>query len=100
MLMLTSKQRKILEAKAIDVEAIFQIGKNGVSENLINALKDALKSRELIKISMLRSFEEDPRATADSLALALSAETVAVRGNKIIIYKFSEKEGIKHILGD
>jgi RNA-binding protein len=96
--MLTSKQRKTLEAKAGLTDSIFQIGKSGVNENFINSVKEALRSRELIKISVLRNSERDAKEIIAELAEAADAEPVAVRGEKIILYKFSDKEGIKHIL--
>lgn len=50
---MTSKQRAFLRGKANKIEAIFQIGKTGLTENLINQLSDALEARELIKITVL-----------------------------------------------
>jgi RNA-binding protein len=96
--MLTSKQRKILEAKANLVAPIFQIGKGGVTENFIVSLKDALKSRELIKISVLKNSQADAKELISELASLTDAEPVAARGGKIILYKFSDKDGITHIL--
>ena len=46
--MLTSKQRATLRGIASTYETIFQIGKGGISETLIQQVKDALRKRELI----------------------------------------------------
>ncbi|MDR1906132.1 MAG: YhbY family RNA-binding protein [Clostridiales bacterium] len=96
--MLTSGQRKILEAKAAQDRTIFQIGKGGLTQNLLTSLKDALKSRELIKINVLNNSESNAKELIGELAKATESEPVAVRGAKIILYKFSDKEGIEHIL--
>jgi RNA-binding protein len=96
--MLTSKQRKLLEAKANLITPIFQIGKSGITENFIVSVKDALKSRELIKISVLKNSQADAKELIAELAEAADAEPVAARGGKIILYKFSDKDGIIHIL--
>ena len=45
---MTSKQRAYLRSLANTLEPIFQIGKSGISENLIQQLSDALDARELI----------------------------------------------------
>ena len=52
---MTSKQRAYLRGLANSLDAIFQIGKGGISENLIKQLDDALEARELIKITLLNT---------------------------------------------
>ena len=47
---MTSKERAALRAAANPLEPIFQIGQEGISDNLISQLDDALDSRELLKI--------------------------------------------------
>lgn len=47
---MTSKERAALRAKANPLEPIFQIGKDGISDNLISQIDDALDVRELLKI--------------------------------------------------
>ena len=56
---MTSKQRAYLKSIASNISAIFQIGKSGVSENLIKQLDDALEARELIKITVLETAPEN-----------------------------------------
>lgn len=78
-------------------DTIMQIGKNGINENLVKSLSDALDKRELIKISVLENAESDAKVFSVPLAEALSAEVVAVIGRKIILYRRSQKEGVKHV---
>ncbi len=47
---LTSKQRAQLRSLAADIPTIMQIGKDGIGENLIKTVGDALEARELIKL--------------------------------------------------
>ena len=54
--MLTSKQRAFLRKEAQTLDPIFQIGKGGVSPDLVDAVSDALEKRELIKINVLKQF--------------------------------------------
>ena len=44
---LTSKQRAQLRSLAADIPTIMQIGKDGIGENLIKTVGDALEGREL-----------------------------------------------------
>ncbi len=89
--MITSKQRAYLRSLANDLPAIMQIGKGGISENLIKTVSDALEAKELIKLHVLENSGAAPREVVDALAEALDAEAVAAVGRKIVLYRASEK---------
>lgn len=92
---MTSKERAQLRAKANPLEPIIQIGKEGVSDNLIMQLDDALDARELIKVRVhLETAPESPREFADKLAERLGAEIIQVIGGVIVIYRKADKEKI------
>ncbi len=89
--MITSKQRAYLRSLAMNISPIMQIGKGGITENLVKTVSDALEARELIKLSVLENCEETARSAADALAAATGAEVVAVIGRKVVLYRESEK---------
>ena len=89
--MLTSKQRAYLRSLAMDCPAIMQIGKSGITENLLKTVYDALEARELIKMSVLENCDWTVREAADELAEAVGADVVGVIGRKFILYRESEK---------
>ncbi|SFA38412.1 RNA-binding protein [Parageobacillus thermantarcticus] len=89
--MLTGKQKRFLRAKAHHLKPIFQVGKGGVSENMIKQIADALEARELIKVSVLQNCEEDRHVVAEQLAQGAGAELVQVIGNTIVLYKESKE---------
>lgn len=89
--MITSKQRAYLRSLAVNEPTIMQIGKGGVSENLIKTVSDALEARELVKLSVLENCEYTAREVADALAEETSSEVVAVLGRKLVLYRESEK---------
>ena len=72
------------------VEAIFQIGKAGVTEALAEELVDALKARELVKITVLRTAEGTMKELMDEVCTMTSADPVSVCGRKLVIYKAPE----------
>ena len=63
--MLTSKQRAYLKSLGSNMDAIFQIGKQGASPEVVKALDDALEARELIKISVLKNCFDDIHALTE-----------------------------------
>ena len=94
---MTTKQRSKLRSLAQTLEPIGQIGKGGISDNMLTGLSSALDARELIKITVLKNAEDDARFLADDLADALDAEVVCTIGHKIVLYRRSQKDGVKHI---
>ena len=88
--MLTGKQRAKLRAEANGIPALYQIGKDGISENVLKQLDEALEARELIKVHVLDSALLDTRETADGIAETLGADTVQTIGSKFVLYRRSE----------
>ena len=86
---MTSKQREYLRSLAVNTETIMQIGKDGIGENLIKTVSDALEARELIKLRVLESCELSPREAADALSAATGAEVITVIGFKLVLYRES-----------
>ena len=96
--MLNSSERARLKSLAQNLNPIFQIGKNGVGDNQIHDILDALAVHELIKISVLKSAETPTKLILDEVCERTGAEPVQAIGNKIVIYKRSSKDGVEHIL--
>lgn len=95
--MFTSKQRSVLRSLAQTIEPIGQVGKGGISENMIKSFSEALDKRELIKITLLNNSDEDILNLANELAFLLKAEVVCTIGHKIVLYRYSNKKGVNHI---
>ncbi len=94
---MTTKQRSKLRSLAQNIEPVGQVGKGGLSQNMISGLSDALEKRELVKITVLNNAEDDISDIAAELAEKLGAEVVCVIGHKVVLYRLSHKENVKHI---
>lgn len=88
---MTSKERAYFRSMANTLQPIFQIGKNGVSENTVKQLDNALEARELIKITILETAGENAKTLAQDVATRLDAEVIQVIGSKFVIYRKSKK---------
>lgn len=84
---MTSKQRAFLKSLAMDLNPIFQIGKGGVTPELVQAVNESFNTHELIKVSVLKNCFDDPREIAERLAGRTRSTVVQVIGRKIILYK-------------
>lgn len=92
---LTSKQRAKLRGLASKEDTIFQLGKEGITENFIKAVDVALAARELIKFKVLENAMIDRRAAAEEIAAATDSIVVTVIGTKIVLYRPAEKPVIQ-----
>ncbi len=84
---LNSSQRAYLRGIANRLDAIFQLGKDGIGENFINQIDDVLEKRELIKISLLETCEHTVKEAAQMICDATGAQSVQMIGRKIVFYR-------------
>ena len=88
---MTSKERAYLRGLANRVPSLYQVGKDGITENVIKQIDDALEARELIKGNVLENSMMSAREVAEELAAATSAQVVQVIGNRFILYRRTNK---------
>ena len=84
---MTTKERAYLKSLAMTMEPIFQVGKSSMTPGLTQAISEALESRELIKISVLKNCADDPRELAEIIAERTRSQIVQVIGKKIVLYR-------------
>lgn len=92
--MLTSKQRAYLRGIAAEYDAIFQIGKGGVTEILCREVNEALRKRELIKLRVLDNSGWTAREAADAVAEQTDSDVVQVIGNIFVLFRRNLKEPV------
>ena len=92
--MISTKNRAYLRSLSNTLEALYQIGKGGVTPAVTQTLDDALEARELIKISLLETCPTKPKETMTLLIAAL----VQTIGRKLVIFRRSSKEENRKIV--
>ena len=90
--MLTSKQRSYLTGLSNDLSPIVQVGKDGVNENMIKTVSDALEARELIKMRALENSGMTSREAAEELKVPTRSEVVQVIGSKFVLFQQKKKD--------
>ncbi len=93
---MTSKERAALISRAMTLEPILSVGKGGVTPELIQNVDEALKARELIKMSIQKTCFEPVRDIAVLVAERSRSELVQVIGRRFVLYRYS-KDLKKHI---
>jgi len=89
--MLTGKQKRYLRGEAHHLNAIFQVGKDGVTSNQAKGVLAALEAHELVKVKILENCPDDTHTVALELSMQTKAEVVQIIGRTIIFYKASDK---------
>ena len=93
---LNSKDRAALRAMANNIPAIFRLGKDGISDEFLAGIREALEARELIKIDILNNCDLDVKEAAQEVAHRTNAHVVQTIGKKFVLYRksYTRKEGI------
>lgn len=89
--MLTSKQRAEYRAQAHDLEVTLMVGKDGISDNLIETANQQLEARELIKGRVLETAGLTAREVCDAISEETGADGVSCVGNTFVLYRHSKK---------
>ena len=89
--MLNARDKKILRAQAQQYRSLFQIGKDGISDNLIATLDDSLRAHELVKLNLLKTAPLSTAEAATLLAQATDSELVHSIGRTFVLYRRSKK---------
>ncbi|WP_410508395.1 YhbY family RNA-binding protein [Methanosarcina hadiensis] len=78
-----------LKSDANKISPVLNIGKNGITDTLIEELNKQIKANRLVKVKVLKSAEEgkDLKTIADELAKATRSTLIDVRGRTVVLYR-------------
>ena len=88
--MINKQEKQYLKGLAHSLKPIFQVGKNGINEDMIIGISDALEHRELIKVSILQNCPYDKKEIAFDLQRLTNSEIIQIIGRTIILYRKSK----------
>ncbi len=94
---LTGSQRKWLRGQAHGLRPVVQLGKQGLSEGVVQQVDAALDDHELIKVQAIGS-KEEKQEIGSRLEKELRAEVVGLIGHILTLYRQNpdrEKRQIK-----
>jgi RNA-binding protein len=84
---LTGKQRRFLRAEAHALEPVVVVGKEGLSDTVLSATRQALLTHELIKVRVLDNAPVERQEVADTLPELVSGHLAGLIGRIVILYK-------------
>jgi len=84
---LTGKQRRHLRALGHHLDALLQIGHEGITDAVVAQANAQLSKHELVKVKVLESSPQDRHETAEALSERTGAELAQVLGRTFLLYK-------------
>ncbi|HWN70097.1 MAG TPA: ribosome assembly RNA-binding protein YhbY [Haliangium sp.] len=93
---LTGKQRRFLRSLGHGLTAVVQMGKEGITPALVQAVSQALEDHELIKIRIgqgaLLDNKSERMAAAEELARQTDSEVAQILGHTVLLYRHHPEE--------
>lgn len=86
---LNSKQRKILEKAAHDLQPVVIVGGAGVTDGVIQMVDNSLASHELIKVKY-NEYKDEKVELTNQICEKCNATLVRIIGNVAILYREAE----------
>jgi RNA-binding protein len=96
---LTGKQKLYLKSVAHHLKPLVHVGKLGISDNLIDAMDQALEKHELVKVKFV-DLKDEKTEISETLAEKTSSELVGIIGNIATFYRKSKSEKKRKIFLD
>ena len=85
--MLSGKEKRALRAQGNRTVAEVHVGKSGVTPGLLQNIDNALSTKELVKIKILRTCPLDKTTVANQISTHLKAEIVQILGRTLLVYR-------------
>jgi RNA-binding protein len=84
---LSSRDRADLRGEAHHLTALVHVGQHGLSPTVIQALDEALRTKELVKVQLGRNADMKAKDAAAELARETSSDVVQVIGKTATFYR-------------
>lgn len=97
MIEINSKQRKILEKLAHDLQPVVIVGGAGVTDGVLEMTKNSLTDHELLKVKF-NEYKDEKIELTNQICDYCDANLVRIIGNVAILYKPAEKEDDRKII--
>lgn len=93
--MLDKNDLRKLRGMGNSLGSMVQIGKSGLSENLMKLLDNELEAHELVKITILKTADIDPDQAAEEIASRTGSQIVQVIGRTLLLYRKSKENRLE-----
>ncbi|MCV3762813.1 YhbY family RNA-binding protein [Companilactobacillus farciminis] len=91
-MIIKGKKNRYLRSQAATMKPVIQVGRDGITENLLKQLDILIEKNELIKVSLLQNTMVEPQDLIEALN-EFDSDIVHIQtiGSKVIFYKKASK---------
>ncbi|KRK90835.1 YhbY family RNA-binding protein [Companilactobacillus futsaii] len=91
-MIIKGKKNRYLRSQAATMKPVIQVGRDGITENLLKQLEMLIEKNELIKVSLLQNTMVEPQDLIEALN-EVDPEIVHIQtiGSKMVFYKKASK---------
>jgi len=82
---LPRKTKKELKGEGMGLNPTIHIGKAGLTESVVEEVKNQIKKNKLVKVRILASSSQDRHELAEELASRASVRLIEVRGSTVLL---------------
>jgi RNA-binding protein len=84
---ISSKERAALRAEAHHLSPLVHVGHQGLTDALLKALDDALRTHELVKVALAKTTDVSAKDASHELAEKLGADVVQTIGRTCTLFR-------------
>ena len=88
---MNGKQKRYVRSLAVNIKPIVQIGKSGLSNEILTSIRNAADARELIKVNILQNSDEVATDVAEAIE-EMGLDVVQIIGRNLIVFKVSDRK--------
>ncbi|HEY0222754.1 YhbY family RNA-binding protein [Lactovum miscens] len=88
---LTGKQKRYLRSLAVNMKPIVQVGKGGVSNEILTSVRHACDARELIKVQILQNSEVRPDELSGMIE-EMGIDVIQIIGRNLVVFKIAAEK--------
>lgn len=86
---MTGKERAALRSECNRLKPTLHVGTDGITPAVVQALDDALRTRELVKVQLNKSADVTAKEAANQLAGRVRAEVIQTIGKTASLYRYN-----------
>jgi RNA-binding protein len=84
---ISSRERAELRAEAHHLSPLVHVGHQGLTDSLFQALDDALRTHELVKVALAKTTDVSAKDASHAIAERLGADVVQTIGRTCTLYR-------------